>query len=62
MSIKYLVELNDYQECLIQKMISDNRLWPGHCPPVDVGQLINWAIADYIDYYKSYSNNKEGEQ
>ena len=62
MSIKYLVELDDCQEHSIQQMINDNHFWSANYPPSGVGQLIKWAITDYIDVYKSYRNNKEGEQ
>ena len=62
MSTKYHVELDDCQERSIQQMIKDNHFWPANCPPSSVGQLIKWAITDYIDFYKSYRNNKEGEQ
>ena len=57
MSTKHLIELDDCQERSIQQMINDNHFWPANCPPSDVGQLINWAIADYLDYYNSYLNN-----
>ena len=50
MSTKHLIELDDCQERSIQQMINDNHFWPANCPPSDVGQLINWAIADYLDY------------
>lgn len=43
-------------------MITDEKFWPGGQPPKDIIQLIKWAIADYIDYYNSYRNNKKGEQ
>ena len=62
MSTKYHVELDDCQERSIQQMINDNHFWSANCPPSSVGQLIKWAITDYIDFYKSYRNNKEGEQ
>ena len=62
MPTKYHVELDDCQERSIQQMINDNHFWPANCPPSSVGQLIKWAITDYIDFYKSYRNNKEGEQ
>lgn len=56
--INYFISLNENEESILQKMLLDKQFWSGSTPPKSIYQLISWAVDDYIDYYKSFTEKK----
>ncbi|MRG61929.1 hypothetical protein [Limosilactobacillus reuteri] len=56
--INYFISLNENEESILQKMLLDKQFWPNSNSPKSINQLAAWAVDDYIDYYKSFTEKK----
>ncbi|PTM27676.1 hypothetical protein [Limosilactobacillus reuteri] len=56
--INYIINLDENKEAIVQKMLLDKQFWPNSNSPQSINQLATWAVDDYIDYYKSFTEKK----